>query len=261
MGWFPHHTCYVEPFCGASSVFFRKQPAEFEILNDLDGEVINFFCMLRDRSDELIRAIILTPFSRAEYALAWQPTPDPLERARRYYICAWQGWGGGKGSRPSGWRYQHTNNRGKRVVDDWNDIEHLPAIVWRLKQAFIENDDANKIIERYDQSRTLFYLDPPYLSQTRSGRWKNGAYQHELDIDYHQRLLDILQTIQGMAIISGYPSELYNERLADWKRFETKSRTTNTTNVATEVIWLSPRTVEALAMPEQMPMFSEVTVQ
>ena len=120
---FPPHICYVEPFCGAASVFLRKPPAEFEVINDLDGEVVNFFRVLRDRTDELIRAIVATPYSRAEYDEAWQTVEEPLERARRYYIRAWQGWGGGKGSRPSGWRYQLSNNRGKSVIMDWIDVE------------------------------------------------------------------------------------------------------------------------------------------
>jgi DNA adenine methylase len=238
---FPSHTCYVEPFCGAASVFFRKPPTEFEILNDLDGDVVNFFRVLRGQSEDLIRAIIATPFSRQEYQDAWRPTEDPLERARRYYVCAWQGWGGGKGSRPSGWRYQHTNNRGKHVVDDWDQVDHLWAIVERLKVAFIECDDALAVIERYDQPHTLFYLDPPYLSDTRTTRWADGAYACEIDENYHYALLSALQRIEGMAVISGYPSELYEECLEDWSRYEHPSRTTNTSNVATEVIWVSPR--------------------
>ena len=144
------------------------------------------------------------------------------------------------GANSPSWRYQHTNNRGKSVIKDWNSVEHLWAIVWRLKQAFIENDDALKVIERYDQPHTLFYLDPPYLAHTRTDRWKETAYQHEIDVDYHQALLDKLQTIRGMAVISGYPSTLYEEQLSGWQRIETTARTTNTSKTATETIWLSP---------------------
>ncbi|MDY6877347.1 MAG: DNA adenine methylase, partial [Chloroflexota bacterium] len=152
IGHFPVHGCYVEPFCGAASVFLRKAPAEFEVINDLDGDVANFFRVLRERTDEFVVAIENTPYSREEYRLAWQPVDEPLERARRYYVRKWQGWGGGKGVgvQPSGWRYQHSNNRGKSVIADWNETEHLAAVVWRLKQAFIENDDAIKVIKRYD---------------------------------------------------------------------------------------------------------------
>ena len=133
---FPPHGCYVEPFCGAASVFLRKAPAEFEVINDVDGDVVNFFQVLRDETDSLIHAVFVTPYSRAEYKLAWEPAEDSLERARRYYVRNQQGWSGGKSSRPSAWRYQHSNNRGKSVIKDWNDIDRLSAIVWRLKQAF-----------------------------------------------------------------------------------------------------------------------------
>jgi DNA adenine methylase len=83
IGHFPVHGCYVEPFCGAASVFLRKTPAEFEVINDLDGDVVNFFRVLRERTDEFIEAIENTPYSREEYRLAWLPVDDALERARR----------------------------------------------------------------------------------------------------------------------------------------------------------------------------------
>ncbi len=239
---FPVHTCYVEPFCGAASVFFRKPPAEFEVINDLDGEVVNFFEVLRDRTDEFIGAILGTPYSRAEYDTAAEIVVEPLERARRYYVRAWQGRGGVTG-RSSGWRFQRRDNGGRGVVRCWNDVEHLYGIVWRLKQAFIENDDALEIIERYDRETTVFYVDPPYLQATRSRRWKSRGYMCEIDEEYHCRLLDQLQEIRGMAIISGYASALYEERLIGWRRLEKRVLTSNSAKVATEVLWVSPAAV------------------
>jgi len=266
IGHFPDHVCYVEPFCGAASVFLRKRPAQFEVINDLDGEVVNFFRMLRDRTDEFIYAIQATPYSRREYELAWEwenigSELDPLERARLFYIRSWQGWAFREAQRGRGdvvvyptWRIQHSNNRGKSVITDWNKVDHLPALAGRLKMAFIENDDAIDIIGRYDRPETLFYLDPPYLSELRSERWRR-AYHCEVDRDYHVRLLDLLMEIRGMAIISGYPSGLYNETLAGWHRFETRSRTTNTSNPTTEVIWVSPSATEA-----RLPLFQNCGV-
>ena len=237
---FPPHTCYVEPFCGSASVFFRKPPAEFEVVNDVYGDVINFFRVLRDRGDELIQAILATPYSREEFDESWFPAEDPLERARRYYIQVWQGWSGFG----SAWHYQKSHHGGKSVINDWNAVEHLPAIIWRLKHAQIENADALEVLDRYDQPHTLFYIDPPYLSSTRSLRWKHGGYLHEITEDYHHQLLDKLQEIQGMAIISGYPSEFYKIKLSHWQQVQTKARTTNTSNLATEVLWLSPSTTQ-----------------
>ena len=143
------------------------------------------------------------------------------------------------------------------MIADWNEVDHLWSIVWRLKGAFIENDDAMSIIDRYDQPHTLFYLDPPYLAGTRTERWRFSGYKCEIDEEYHRALLDRLQALQGMAVISGYPSALYEEVLAGWQRFESGSRTTNTSKVATEVIWISPAT--ALAQ-DQQPLFAEVTL-
>lgn len=240
IGHFPEHGCYVEPFCGAASVFLRKRPADVEVINDLDGNVINFFRVLRERTADLIQAIKLTPYSRQEYRLAWQPANEPLERARRYYVRLWQGWGGRKGTRQSGWRYQHSNNRGKSVIADWNATEHLWIVADRLRQAFIEHDDALALIQRYDQPHTLFYLDPPYLAETRSERWKTTAYRCEVDEEYHRRLLELILEVRGMVIISGYPSDLYERTLAGWHRSQTVARTTNTANTKTEVLWVSP---------------------
>ncbi|MDY6877348.1 MAG: DNA adenine methylase, partial [Chloroflexota bacterium] len=133
---------------------------------------------------------------------------------------------------------------GKSVIADWNETEHLAAVVWRLKQAFIENDDAIKVIKRYDQPHTLFYVDPPYLFDVRSARWKEVAYRYEVDEDYHCRLLKVLKEVRGMVIISGYPSALYEDVLRNWWRVEKSARTTNTAKTAVEVLWLSPAVME-----------------
>ena len=91
---FPAHECYVEPFGGGAGVLLQKTPAPFEVLNDLDGEVVNFFRVLRERPGELVRVIQLTPWSREEQRLSFEPASDPLERARRFYVRSWQTHGG-----------------------------------------------------------------------------------------------------------------------------------------------------------------------
>ena len=253
ISYFPAHTCYVEPLCGAASVFLQKAPAEFEVINDLDGDVVNFFLVLRERLDEFIAAILATPYSRREFRLAWYPADDPLEQARRFYVRSWQGWGGkGTTRMHPGWRFQRANQRGKTVVKDWNTTEHLHAIASRLKQAQIEQGDVIDVIKRYDTSETLFYLDPPYLPDTRSSRWQTAAYKHEMTVKQHRQLLDVLAGIQGMAILSGYPSELYNKQLIDWRKVKTTARTANTSNTKIEVLWLSPATVRCGRQP---PLF------
>lgn len=239
---FPAHVCYVEPYCGSAAVFFNKPPSQIEVLNDLDGEIVNFFEVLRNNTDEFIRLIELTPYSRDEYELATNEIEktDPIERARLFYLRVWQGWGGSKLHKNGGWRYQHSYNRGKSVIEDWRSTVHLFEAAHRLMNAFIENDCATKVIERYDQPDTLFYLDPPYLPSERCERWKNTAYAAEMDHEDHENLLQKIVKIEGMVIISGYPSELYEDYLHNWSRVQKKSRTTNTQKLGTEIVWFNP---------------------
>jgi len=249
IGNFPPHECYVEPFCGSASVFLRKPPSKIEVINDLDGEVINFFKMLREHTDDLINAINLTPYSRTEYVLAWKHADDPLERARRYYVRAWQGFSGNTNA-PTGWRYQRDSSRNKSIIDDWcESADRLPPIVERLKHAFIENDDAINVIHRYDAPGTLFYIDPPYLHETRSRNGKNNGanYRCEVDDSYHQSLLQAILGAIGMVAISGYDSEMYNDTLADWHKCMKVARTQNTSVTKVEHLWLSPN-VDRAAM-------------
>lgn len=247
---FPEHECYCEPFCGGASVFFRKYPSKFEIINDLNSDIVNFFDLLRSKPDELIRAIELTPYSREIHNRAYhakRTETDPIQRAVNLYVSLWQSFGTGVGKTNSGWRYQHTDNRGTTIVDnDWNNTERLYLAAKRLKMAMIEHDDAFNIIDRFDTPDTLFYVDPPYLPITRSSKWSKSMYSHELSIKQHIHLAEVLNHIDGMAILSGYESDLYKELYlsAGWQ-IEKKSATTNGNNTAIECLYLSPRVVAA----------------
>jgi len=259
ISYFPQHEVYIEPCCGGASVFLQKPKAVIEVINDLDSEVVNFFRVLRDYPDDLVRMIQKTPYSREVYMAAFgeprglrylfSPRLRAIERALRYYVRSWQGWGGNKNGATS-WRRQLSNNRGKSVVRDWTETEHLFAIADRLREAFVEHDDMTTIIERYDKPGTLFYVDPPYLSETRTQRWR-FAYRHEIDEQYHFQLLRMLTEVKGMVALSGYPSRLYDELLSGWERVETVARTTNTSNTVTEVLWLSPSIAQS-----RLPLFA-----
>jgi DNA adenine methylase len=242
---FPGHVCYVEPFGGAAGVLLRKEPSLFEIYNDLDGTVVNFFRVLRDQPDELLRAISLTPYARAEQLLAFEEDVnlDPVESARRLYVRAWQSHGGGRTQWRTGWRYQVTNKRGKSSIADWSQVDHLEAIIARLKMVQIDNDDCLRVIERYDRPDTLFYLDPPYVASTRSLRWNKKAYSFEINDEYHRRLAEKLNGIQGMALLSGKPCDLYDELYGNWVRME-KTVPTDFQSKTVEALWLSPNVVK-----------------
>ena len=254
ISYFPPHVCYVEPFGGAMSVLLRKLSSPLEVYNDLDEEVITFFRVLRERPYELEQAISNTPFSRRELDVAFDAAGDDLERARRLYIRAWQGRGGPRAMWRTGWRFQKTMARHKTAISDWTDIAHLQAIARRLKQVQIECDDALTVIKRFDTPDTLFYLDPPYLPSTRSSRWGKHAYTYEMSEDDHCALAELLHSIEGMALISSYPSEMYVELYTDWISVSKQTKTDANTS-AMEILWISPN-----AMMSKLPLFADNTV-
>lgn len=242
--YFPPHYTYVEPYGGSAAVLLQKEPSYFEVYNDLDSNVVTLFRVLRERESELIRAIELTPWSREELQIAYEgpgpATDDELEIARRFYVRCWQSFGHLHG----GWRYQHSDN-GYSIVEQWNRTKHLYQVAARLKKVQIEKDEALKIIDRFDTPQTLFYLDPPYVHDTR---YQKNGYLHEMTDEQHHQLAAKLHGIEGTAIISGYRGQLYDELYRDWVSFEKTARTNNNTP-RIETLWLSPNLVRLDALP------------
>ena len=230
---FPHHNCYVEPFGGAASVLLQKPLSPHEFYNDLDSDVVNFFRVLRENQSELIQKIDLTPYSREEYELSYEPTIDPIEKARRFYVRSWQSH---NPSRLSGWRNSCNSNRSQSFAQDWNSINHLYAIAQRLKQVQIENRPALELIKRVDTKETLFYIDPPYLNETRTS---STLYAFELKKEDHIELAECLNSIKGMVIVSGYEHPLYNELYAGWTKKQVATKKNGGAN-SIEVLWISP---------------------
>lgn len=245
---FPPHELYCEPYCGGAAVFFRKPPAKIEVLNDVDGAVVNFFTVLRTRTAELVQAVQFTPYARAEYELAYEPSSDPLEAARRFYICSRQSFGAYAG-RKTGWRTQKNGNRGTSITSEWKRMGGLLKAANRLRDAQIECDDALKVIQSYDTPRALFYVDPPYVLSARSQGRKRKRYTFEMTDDDHRALAEVLHQVRGMVLLSGYDSPLYRELYADWK-VVSKSTTTNGNGSAMEYLWISPHAAAATAQLE-----------
>jgi len=246
----PPHEVYVEPYCGGASVFFRKEPSALEALNDLNGDVLNFFDVLRSREAELIRAIDLTPYSLAEFKRAGEPSEDELERARRFYVRAYQSvGGGGAGRRAGGWRRVYDLKRGSTPGHDWSRLEGLYKAAQRLKEAQLECEDALDVIKRYDSPDTLFYVDPPYVMD--SCKDKRNVYVHEIDDEQQRQLADVLHHIKGMVLLSGYDSPLYQELYSDWT-VATKTNTTNGNSQSVEYLWSSPNATRM----DRLPLFA-----
>ncbi|MBP3359923.1 MAG: DNA adenine methylase [Clostridia bacterium] len=231
---FPEHKVYVEPFFGSGAVFFKKKPSYIETINDVDGNIVNLFRVCREQPEELARAMNLTPFSREEFVDCYDMTVgDAVERARRTLVRYHQSFGTSNSSKRS-WRNVQTHS-GPRCATMWN---YLPDVITecceRLKNAQIENIDALKLIQRYDNENTLIYCDPPYLQKLR----KRNMYANDLTEAQHIELLDTLKLSKSMVIISGYDNDLYNEALSDW-RTDTKQTTVQMGLHRMEKIWMN----------------------
>lgn len=254
----PEHRVYVEPYGGAASVLLQKPRAYAEVYNDLDGEIVNLFRVLRNPATarELIRLVHLTPYSREEFEVSYITADDPVEQARRTLFRAAAGFStaGANASRwTTGFRGNVTRS-GTTPAGDWAGVPVvLEQVIERLRGVVIENASSLEIIERYDGIGTLFYLDPPYPFETRNGRWAGNCYQHEMTNQQHRELSEVIHEIEGMVIISGYQCELYDGLYQRWERMD-RSTYADHALKRTESIWLSPRTVEALQIPRQVEL-------
>jgi DNA adenine methylase len=237
---FPKHRVYVEPFGGAASVLLRKERTYSEVYNDLDQGVVSLFRVLRsDRANELISALELTPFSREEMRAAWEACSDEVEQARRLIVRSFQGFGSNacsSSASATGFR-ANSNRSGTTPAHDWmNYPKSLPAIVERLRGVVIENSDAIDVMQPHDGPNTLHFVDPPYLPETR--KTPNRGYNHEMTYQDHERLLQAVRELRGNVVLCGYPSELYETLLTDWRRV-TRSAYADGARPRTEVLWMN----------------------
>jgi DNA adenine methylase len=239
----PPHQHYVEPFCGSLAVLMAKPPVPHETVNDLDQELINFWRILRDRSDELERACALTPHSRAEHLAAYEPTDDPVERARRVWVQLTQGRAGIRTR--TGWRFFASPAGSTSGMADYlhGYLQRIAPAVERLAHVSLECRPALDVIADYGRSPDVcLYVDPPYLASTRS----SGAYTYEMGDDpSHRALADALHACRASVVLSGYPSPLYDDLYAGWQHVEIPTMTGQggIRSDRTEVAWIN-RTCE-----------------
>lgn len=219
---FPPHKVYCEPYFGSGGVFFAKQPSYIETINDLNGDVVNLFKVCRERPEELAAVIEMTPFARDEYISCHEITGDDIERARRTLVRYHQSYGTSNSNRNS-WRNGQTSNS-PRCAKVWKQLPQIITdVCGRLKGAQIENVDALKLIERYDDSETLLYLDPPYLQSIR----RRNMYACEMTGKQHIELLELIKQSKSKVVISAYDNELYNDYLKGWYTDEKKTTAQN----------------------------------
>lgn len=243
---FPFHRNYVEPYGGGGSVLLRKPRSYAEVYNDLDGEIVNLFRIVRDRGDELKRALELSPFARDEFFESYDPTEDELEQARRTTIRSFMGFGSASASgAKTGFRAQSSRS-GTTPAHDWRNYPAaLGTTIERLRGVVIENRDALEVMAQHDGPTTLHYVDPPYVFETRSNAnlYCKKGYKHEMTDEQHRELSAYLKTLKGCVILSGYGCPLYDELYGDWERIE-KDSLADGARPRTEVLWMRNRTTE-----------------
>ncbi len=244
----PPHTHYVEPYFGGGSVLLRKDPMGIsEVANDINNELMTFWAVLRSPEwfEELRRLVEATPFAEP----CWKGTTETATEIGNEWIrVAWRFFIRARQSRQGLMRDFATlsRNRTRRgmneQVSSWlTAIEGLPEVHARLKRVVILNRDALDVIRQQDGPSTLFYLDPPYLHDTRV---TTHDYTHEMSLTEHVALLATLARIDGKFLLSGYPSDVYTEwsegrfRCAT-REIDNKASSKKTKEVKTECLWMN----------------------
>lgn len=237
----PFHLAGVFGGSGAIELNYRK--AKLRTFNDLNSDIYNFFSVLRDNGIELIRKLELTPHSREEYDSNYMDDVlDPIEKARVFFIRCNQSFGNSGALKVyNSWSYTIRDSRygcSQSTARFLSKVAGLHKVVQEIRTMQIEKLDFRDFVKKYDSEKTVFYVDPPYVPETRSYRQR---YVHELSIDDHIELAALLKSIKGKFLLSGYRSDLYDEL---YKGFSSDSIGNIRTNAkgegmqkATEVLW------------------------
>lgn len=231
---FPEHHSYLEPFFGSGAVLFNKPRSNIETVNDLDGNVVNLFEWIRKDPERLAHEIYYTPYARQIYEDAFSAVPeDGLEKAVNFYIRLNMGHGFRTNGEKVGWKNDVQGREKAYAAQDW---VHLPDKIIqaaeRLRGVQIENKPALDVIQRFNYKNVLIYCDPPYMLETRHGK----QYRYEMDDADHEKLLSALLVHKGPVLISGYDTELYQDMLSGWTRYENAAYS-QVCSKKTEILW------------------------
>lgn len=230
---FPPHEIYIEPFCGSAAVLLSKSPAPVEIINDLNGDVVNFFRILRHPrlAKRLADMVALTPYAETEHKKALDTFKlPPLEKARLFLFRTHANFSPDL----THTAFKCTTDPGHLYPREWHSVPaRLAPTAQRLKNVTVLLRDFAEILPKYDKPGAFFYLDPPYLPDTRV----QGGYKHELSEPRHRELCRLLASMQHAKwALSGYENDLYNT-LLPWVEKHTTGSTTAKHSDRTEVLW------------------------
>lgn len=246
------HNAWVEAFCGSAALTLAKAPAPIEVINDLNGHIVNLFRQLRDNSDALCKAITLTPYASEEFddARSDDRGVSSLEKARRFLVRTMMTVNGTVEGTRSGFSFSQSYSRGGREarVNRWFNLpDRLQEIVQRLRSVRVERRDARELLEMFsDRPASLVYLDPPYFTKR-----DHGYVIDANDEEFHTELLDICVHARCMILLSGYDNKLYQEILVrenGWTKRRIKTHTRDTTGKdyeRTEILWMNDRLMHA----------------
>lgn len=232
---FGQHYHYIEPYFGSGAVFFTKDPSPHEVLNDSNSALVNFFRVLRDKTDDLCWLLEVTPWSRGEYAVSHIQTGEPLEDARRFVVRIWQAHASDL-AKKTGWKNRGVRQRARGMSIRWQRVPaELTELAWRLADAEIENRPAVEVMKRFAAADCLIYADPPYLPSTRTQK----MYGQEMAEQDHIEMLEVLAAHPGPVVLSGYENELYGEILHDgWEEIRVKPPKVEKAAARMEVLWV-----------------------
>jgi len=241
---------YVEPFFGSGAVLLSRPQASIELVNDVDGDLIHFYRVLRDPATRyrLIDALVYTPYARAELEQArsepLSEVDDPIERARRFLVLSNQSYVGSAGA--GSWTSTLSPSSKHSNATKWNNyVTRLSAVAERLSGVQVECADALTVLGKVAKTsspKLALYLDPPYVKESRNGsRYREDGFVAE----HHERMLALVRDLPGPTVISGYASELYDSVLTPahgWRRDEharaaTSSSGRGSTATRVEVLW------------------------
>ena len=253
---------YVETHFGSGAVFFSRERARHETVNDIDGEVVNLFRVLQDPESRarLIEVVSFTPWAEEELLYCAEPerrlgggdAADPVERARRLLVVAWMGISARR-TGPPHFRFTAAGGSSNdRPPITWRKLPERIAVAGeRLAGAQILRKDAVAVIRAHASPRVLMYVDPPYIRSTRS----RAYYPHEMSEEDHARMLTALLEHPGAVVLSGYEHPLYREALGGWHRSETPGRAQRNAAAKTEVLWFNAAAWRGCRASKATPLF------